>query len=262
VSETDEIQYDIRGTAAWITITRPGASNALSLSAGAGIRDALSKADSDSSVCAIVVTGAGDKVFSAGADLKELPPTRRDPAEAEAYDRLFDETMSAVDRCRKPTIARLNGHVVGGGISLALACDIRIATDRARFRVPVARLGFMYTPDQTSRLVRAIGPSRTKWLVFSSEAITAGQALEWGLVDQVVPDDAFVGACDNLINTICSGAPLTQKTMKQIINTIDDGTPLDSEQVTAAYHKVYGSEDLNEGLAAAAEKRDPVFKGG
>ncbi len=257
----DEILYDVRSGAAWITINRPHASNAVTLAAGGAIREALTRAEADRAVRAIVLTGAGDTVFSAGADLKELPPTRHDPAEAEAYDRTFDETMLAMERCTKPTIARLNGHVVGGSLAMAMGCDIRIATERAQFRIPVARLGFMYTPDQTTRIIRAIGPARTKWLMFSDNPVTAYQALHWGLIDQLAADDDFADACDALIADICAGAPLTHRTMKDLINRIARNEPPDGKQITAAYHRVYGSSDLHEGMAAATEKRAADFKG-
>jgi len=253
--------YELRGRAAWITINRPRASNAVTLGAGEAIRSALNLAENDPNVRAIVLTGAGDTVFSAGADLKELPPTRHDPAEAEAYDRAFDQTMLAMERCAKPTIARLNGHVVGGSLALAMGCDIRIAAERVQFRIPVARLGFMYTPDQTARVVRAIGPSRTKWMIFSGNAVTAAQALHWGLIDQVATDDRFAEACDALIADICAGAPLTQQTMKDSIDRIARGDPMSPESVTAAYRRIYESDDLKEGMAAVAEKRAPTFKG-
>lgn len=261
MSDADETLYEVRDKAAWVTINRPDASNALNLAAGAAIRDALARAEADRSVRAIVLTGAGDRVFSAGADLKELPPTRHDPADAEAYDRAFDETMLAVERCEKPTVARLNGAVVGGSLALAMGCDIRIAAERVRFRIPVAKFGFMYTPDQTARIVRAIGPARTKWMVFSGNAVTAQQALHWGLIDQLVPDDEFVGATEALIADICGGAPLTHQTMKDFIDRIVLGEPPDADQITAAYQRVYGSSDLTEGMAAAGEKRSPDFRG-
>ncbi len=265
MSTTDEMSgdvlYDVRDGAAWITINRPHASNAVTLGAGAEIRAALDRADVDPDVRAIILTGAGDKVFSAGADLKELPPTRHDPAEAEAYDRAFDQTMLAMERCSKPTIARLNGHVVGGSLALAMGCDIRIAAERVLFRIPVARLGFMYTPDQTTRIVRAIGPSRAKWMIFSGNAVTAAQALQWGLIDQLAADDQFSDACHALIADICAGAPLTHQAMKDSIDRIARDDPRDADHISATYRRIYGSDDLKEGMAAVAEKRTPDFKG-
>ena len=256
-----DVLYDVQGGAAWITINRPHASNAITLGAGAEIRAALGRADDDPGVRAIILTGTGDKVFSAGADLKELPPTRHDPAEAESYDRAFDQTMLAMERCSKPTIARLNGHVVGGSLAMVMGCDIRIAAERVSFRIPVARLGFMYTPEQTARIVRAIGPSRAKWMIFSGNPVTAAQALQWGLIDQLADDDQFSDACNALITDICAGAPLSHQAMKDSIERIARNDPHDADHVSATYRRVYGSNDLKEGLAAVAEKRTPDFKG-
>jgi len=261
LNNTSDVLYEVRSGAAWIIINRPQASNAVSLAAGASIRDHLSQAEDDPAVRAIVLTGSGDKIFSAGADLKELPPTRHDPSEAEAYDNAFDATMLAVERCTKPTIARLNGQVIGGSVALAMACDVRVATETTRFRIPVARLGFMYTPAQTSRIVRAVGAARAKLMIFSGNPVTAEQALQWGLVQIIAPAATFDVTCDALVADIAGGAPLTHHVMKMVIDGIAVGEPLNADDVSAAYRRVYGSADLVEGLAAAAEKRTPNFTG-
>lgn len=256
-----DVLYDVRDGAAWITINRPEASNAVTLAVGADIREALERAGTDRAVRCVVLTGAGDKVFSAGADLKELPPTRHDPGEAEAYDRVFDETMRAIEKCAKPTVARLNGHVVGGSLAMVMGCDLKVAPERARFRIPVARLGFMYTPDQTARIVHAIGPARTKWMMFTANPVAAIDAFTWGLIEGVFPDDEFDDACLSMIADICSGAPLTHQAMKQSIRRAAINEAMTPDEISAAYHLVYGSNDLKEGLAAVAEKRPPDFKG-
>lgn len=261
MNTSDDVLYEVREDAAWITINRPEASNAVSLAAGADICDFLGQADRDPAVRAIVLTGAGEKVFSAGADLQELPPTRHDPEEAKAYDRAFDSPMLAIEKCTKPTIARLNGHVVGGSLAMAMACDIRVAVERARFRIPVASLGFMYTPAQTARIIRSIGPARTKTMMFTARPIPSDQALAWGLVQYVQPDNEFDQFVETLVHDICNGAPLTNTTMKMFVDRIAAGDPLDAEAISAAYLRVYGSDDLKEGLTAMAEKRAPSFKG-
>lgn len=261
MTDQNDVLYGVRLDTAWITINRPDASNAVSLAAGIAIRDCLIKAEADPAVRAIVLTGCGGKVFSAGADLNELPPTRHDPAKAEAYDKAFDATLLALEACRKPTIARLNGHVVGGSVALALGCDVRIAAERVRFRIPVARLGFMYTPDQTARIVRAIGPARAKLMLFSGCPVDSAQAHQWGLIDMTVPDDVFEASCDALVADISGGAPLTHGAMKELVSRLAAGNPWSSDEVSAAYKRVYDSDDLKEGLTAAGEKRTPKFSG-
>lgn len=261
MSTDSDVLYEVCEHAAWITINRPAASNAVSLAAGTAICDFLVKAEQDTAVRAIVLTGSGEKVFSAGADLQELPPTRHDPAEAEAYDQGFDAPMLAIEKCAKPTIARINGHVVGGSLALAMACDIRVAVERAQFRIPVASLGFMYTPAQTTRIVRAIGAARTKVMMFTANPVSSEQALAWGLVQYVEPDETFDDFCTALIGDICRGAPLTHATMKSFVDRIATDNPPTATEISEAYQRVYGSSDLKEGLAAMTEKRPPAFKG-
>lgn len=252
------IHLDIAGRVARVVIDRPDARNALSLAMMDAVADAVRAADADEAIRVIALTGSGDILFSAGVDLKELPPSRESPDKARAYDEQLSAAVAAVAACAKPTVALINGSAIGAAIGFTLACDIRLAAARAQFRIPVPKLGLLYAPVDTRRLVDAVGAARAKWLMLTGEGIAAETALEWGLVTQVFESDAFAGDCSRVLEVLADNAPLSLHYTKRIIDGPD---PADSDLVDDAYARIYTSADPAEGLAAAREKRRPVFKG-
>ncbi len=242
-------------------LDRPRSSNAIALQTGRAICSAIDKAETDTSVRAIVITGAGDRVFSAGADLKELPETRGHPEMAQEHDEQFDQTMARISACRKPTIARINAHVIGGAFTLIMACDLRLAASSATFRIPVAKLGLMYSAAETTALTSIIGPSRTKWLMMTGRPISATTAHEWGLVEQVFDDQEFDTGVAQVVADVCKGAPLSHRVTKALVDTTTRNGTIDRDSAKSAYQTIYTSNDIAEGLAAYQEKRDPDFKG-
>src|SRR5688572_15643992 len=183
------IRYEVENGVARLTIDRAAVRNALSLETARELIACLARVNDDPAVRALVLTGAGDRVFASGADLNELLSLMGTPDAARRYDAVFEEAYAALESCRVPTIARIQGHAIGGGYLLALACDLRIAAARASFAVPAVRVGVGLSPSEVRRLVRCVGSARAKWLLFTGARLTAAEAHVWGLVEQVVPDD-------------------------------------------------------------------------
>lgn len=258
---TTHIDYTIKEHVAWITINRPEVRNAIALQTSAQIAAAVEEATRDVQVRAIIVTGAGARVFSAGADLQDVTKTIQSSEGAKAFDDAFYAGHQALVRCPKPTIARIQGHAIGGGLLLASACDLRIAHEKAKLGYPVARLGLIFSPEQFKTLVNLVGSSRAKWMLFSAEMLTARQAEAWGLVDRVVEGEHFVEAVERLIQRIVQGAPLSIEASKAIIDQIVQTGDVDDAFVQVYYDKVFSSADLQEGFSAMREKRAPVFRG-
>ncbi len=255
------IQYIVNDGAAYITINRPEIHNAIALETSAQIAAAVEEASQDAHVRVIVITGAGSRSFSAGADLKDVTSTIDSPDGAQSFDNAFYIAHHALSACVKPTIARIQGHAIGGGLLLASACDMRIATEKAKFGYPVARLGLIFSPEQYKTLIQLVGSSRAKWMLFSAEMLSAREAEAWGLVDRVVEDKHFEEEAERLIRRIVQGAPLSIEASKAIIDEIMRTGDIDDTFAQAYYDKVFSSEDLQEGILAMSEKRAPVFRG-
>lgn len=252
----DHVQLSIDNAIARITIDRLKARNSISLAMAEDIASAVDQAETTQGVRVIALQGAGEW-FSAGADLKELPNSRRSPDAAQAYDRQISAAVQRLADCRKPTIALLNGPAMGGSVGFALACDLRIAADRSYVRVPVARNGLFYPPADAARLVRLAGPAIAKWVMMSGETVSSAQCLQWGLVTAVHADDVFEQQATSLLENLAAGAPLSLEYTKL---TLDSG-PADHRLVNEAYARIYSSPDPMEGINSVLEKRAPVFRG-
>lgn len=255
------VQFETKSGVARITIDRAAVRNAISIETAAGLRAAIERVNADQAVRVAVITGAGDRVFAAGADLREILDLMATPASAREYDRLLEETYIAIETCRVPTIARIQGHAIGGGCFLALACDLRIAAARVSLGVPVARVGVALTPSEVRRLVAAVGPARARWLLFTGTRLTAGEAQAWGLVDRVVADSELDVALDAVTGEIARGAPIAIAVVKRMVEAVSRRPEVPAQLIDEAYESVYSSADFREGVSAFLEKRAPVFRG-
>jgi enoyl-CoA hydratase/carnithine racemase len=219
------------------------------------------EAQDNDSVRAIVLTGAGDRAFSAGADLKERQSMSDDDVRVQLD--LYRSELGAVDRCRKPVVAAINGAALGGGLELALCCDLRVAAAHAVLGLPETSLGIIPGAGGTQRLPRVVGEARAKELVLLGRRLDAGEALAWGLVNRVTPagtsvvDDAVAW-----IAPIAGGAPLAQAAALEAIDrALDVSLDVGLELEKVSYGKTLSSDDRREALAAVAEKRKPQFRG-
>lgn len=234
--------------------------NALSTGVLAGLRSAIEAVDADPSVRAVVIVGDGT-YFSAGADLKELATLglERGPDVVAQGQAVF----GAVEACRSPVIAAINGLALGGGLELALACDLRIAGDAAKLGAPEVTYGLMPAYGGTQRLPRLVGPAKAREMIFTGNLIAAAEAARIGLVNRTVPSGQELRAARDLAHTIAQKAPKAvagaKRAMREgLARPLSEGLSLESEIFT---RDVLPSEDLGEGLAAFLERRPPKFQG-
>jgi enoyl-CoA hydratase/carnithine racemase len=255
-----EILIEQRGAAAWVTLNRPDVRNALSRDLNLRLQDLAGELEHNEDVHAIVLTGAGDKAFCAGADLKERKGVPA--AESATFINAIGGAINSFGELRKPTICMMNGSAYGGGLELALACDFRICVEGAEMGLTEVRLGIMPGAGGTQRLPRLIGESRAKELILLGRRIGAAQALAYGLVNQVVPRAQLRPAVDALLAELAGCAPLSVTSAKSAIErgygqTMDQGLAIERE----CYEVTLFSEDRDEGLAAFAEGRPPKYQG-
>lgn len=250
----------IDGGTAVITFDRPQARNALSQALVAAGQAALRALTQDESVRCVIVTGAGDKAFCAGADLKErvgmsLEQTR-------AFLSALNEFADALANFAKPTIAAINGVAFGGGLEIALACDVRVAAFGALMGLPEVKLGIIPGAGGTQRLSRACGLAVAKDLILTGRKVEAEEGLRLGLVSRVVPAENLLGEAQQIAREVAEAGPLA---VAQAKRALDEGFGLPIGEALAVerrcYEVVLASEDRNEGLMAFAEKRAPRFRG-
>lgn len=255
-----ELIVEKRGPATWLTINRPDVRNALGLQITRQIAETLRDLSKDRSVRVFVLTGAGDRVFVSGADVREFREHLATPETALNYDVAAEELQSALRAVSQPVIAMIQGHAVGSGTIVAASCDFRIAVRTAKFGIPVAKFGFIAPIPDTLRLVQLIGPAKTKWLLMTGQLIEASQAKAIGLIDEVVDAENLKSTVDELAATLAANAPLTLKATKKIIEAMTAPSS-DVRSGAAWYEEIFRSRDFKEGLDAFLNKRKPEFTG-
>lgn len=250
------------GPIGWIAIDNPARRNAVGLAMWEALPEAVDQLCAQAETRIIVLRGAGDSIFVAGADISEFETTHREPASARAYEASNTAAFAALRNCPLPTLAMVRGFCLGGGLGLAAACDMRIADRTARFGIPASRLGVGYPPSAIADVTRLIGPSRAKLLYFSARRITAETALEFGLIDLLAADGALEEETIALAQEIATRAPLTIKASKTAIDALTASlAPADLLHCEALANACFDSADFAEGRTAFMEKRDPVFQG-
>lgn len=258
---TDSLLVERRDDGAvWVTLNRPDALNALSRQVNLELAELAHELGEDPSVRAVVLTGAGQKAFCAGADLKERKGVRAD--QTRPYVDAISRAINAWAHMARPTLAVINGYALGGGMELALACDLRIASEAAEFALTEVRLGIMPGAGGTQRLPRLIGVARAKELILLGRRIPAQRALEIGLVMQVSPPDQLRADAEAVVKELLGCAPRSVEMAKAAIDRgievgLDEGLRIER----ACYDVTLFTEDRNEGLQAFAEKRPPRYKG-
>jgi methylglutaconyl-CoA hydratase len=260
-SESFPIRVEQReGVAIW-TIDRTDRRNALSRAALLAIGKLAREAAGNPSIRAIVLTGAGEVAFCAGADLKERQ--KMDENDVRVQIELYRSEFRPLDRSPKPVVAAINGVALGGGLELALACDLRVAAVHARLGFPETSLGIIPGAGGTQRLPRIIGEGRAKEMILLGRPLTAEEALAWGLVQRVTPlGKNIIDDTIEWIRPIAEGAPIAHASALAAIDcALDVGLDIGLELERVSYDKTLVSEDRREALAAFAEKRAPRFQG-
>jgi enoyl-CoA hydratase len=240
-----------------VKLNRPNSLNALSLSLMKDLLQAINEFESDESIGSIIVTG-GEKIFSAGADIKEMMNINSiDALKAGILD-YFDD----IQKITKPIIAAISGYCLGGGLELAMACDILVAGENARFGQPEINIGVMPGAGGTQRLARAIGKYKAMDLILTGRQISAREAFDYGLLSRVVPDESVMREAKRVALEIAMKSPLATRTAKDCVAKSSEMALKDGLQFERRnFYLLLGSEDKEEGMKAFTEKRKPVFKG-
>lgn len=256
------VEADGDGVAA-ITLNRPEKHNAIDFETWGLLRDAALRLGADPAVRVVVLTGAGDQAFSAGADIADFPAHRSDSALAREYAEAFEGALDAVERMPKPVICKIRGICVGGGCELATAADVRIASADAYFAIPVAKIGVLLGYNEMRRLLRLVGPGRAADLLLTARRADAEEALRIGLVSEVVPPERLDERVASLAREMAAYAPLTQSGHKRIIQTALRDPALSglTDEERELPLAIFDTEDAREGYRAFLEKRPPVFRG-
>lgn len=246
------------GVRATLTIGRPAKKNAIDEPTWRAFVTLAAEIEADREIATVIVRGAGG-VFSAGADISEfIALTEAAPERRDAFADAVRDGEEAVARISKPTIAAIEGPCVGGGCQIALACDIRIAAEGARFGVTPAKLGIVYPVVSTRRLVRAVGRSAAKELLFSARLIDAAEALRIGLVDRVVPADRLDEEVAALAGAIEANSRYSLAASKRTVDALGEDAP-DLGELERLWRGGFSGEDLKEGARAFLDKRRPAF---
>ena len=245
-----------------LTLNQPTRRNAMSSAMWRALPDAVTAIEQDGSVRIVVVAGAGDQAFSAGADITEFATIYADSASASAYNASVRRGQAVLRECRVPVIAAIRGSCMGGGLGLALACDLRFCSDEALFAITPAKLGLAYSFADTRQLVTAVGPVRAKDMLMSARVLTAPEALGIGLVDRVVAASELAALTDAYVRQVTALSPVSVALSKATVNAIADGMTQPPQALDAAIAGTFASRDFAEGFRAFLEKRPPLFPSG
>ncbi len=258
----DKILQTIDGAIGTLTFNNPERHNAMSLDMWRGASAALGQFEQNPAVRVIVLTGAGGKAFVSGADISKFESERATLDAVSEYNIAVDRFSVALGECSKPTIAMIRGYCLGGGVGIAVCCDMRIANDAARFSVPAAKLGLGYGYVNIRRIVDLVGPQFATEMLLTARQFDAADASRTGLVNHVVPDAEIENYVRELAETIAGNAPLTIRAVKRIIRELRrHPDEADVAACDALVKQCFESADYQEGRRAFLEKRKPVFRG-
>ncbi|MGE5502253.1 MAG: enoyl-CoA hydratase/isomerase family protein [Ignavibacteriales bacterium] len=254
------IEVRREGAIATVVINRPERMNALNLPVWRGLAEAFTALADEDEVRAIVLRGAGDKVFAPGADIDEFDTLRANAEQAKAYDEVMRQALDAVRTCPKPVVALIFGPCVGGGLELACCCDLRVSARSGRFGVPINRISVVMAYPELAQIRRLAGPAVALEILLEGRVFDADEAFAKGLLTRVVEDDKAEDEAYATARRIAAGAPLVNRWHKAFIARLDDPAPVSETELDECY-RFFDTGDYAEGIAAFKEKRKPAFRG-
>jgi enoyl-CoA hydratase/carnithine racemase len=254
------VQYEKKNSIAYVTVNRPKVLNALNTPTWTDLQAAFDDAKADASVRGVILTGAGDKAFIAGADISELADV--DAYNAEESSRFGQSVLDFIENLGKPVIAAINGFALGGGCETAMACTMRIAAEHARFGQPEVKLGLLPGGGGTQRLPRLVGKGRALQLILTGETISAQEAYRIGLVNEVVSAASVIDRAETILKQIMANAPIAVKFSLEAANKGLETSQSEGLALEASYFGICAAtDDKREGTSAFLEKRAPKFRG-
>jgi len=261
-TKTDKMLSRKEGNVGYLIFNNPERHNAVSLEMWEAAGGILADFAADTNVRVVVLMGAGGKAFVSGADISKFESERSSKEAIDRYNESVDKANSAIYEFPKPTIAMIQGYCIGGGVGLALCCDLRICSDNAKFGVPAAKLGLGYGFKGIKKLVDVVGPSFAKEIFFTARQFTAAEAQQMGLVNRVLPTDELEKFVKDYADTIGGNAPLTVNSVKFIVGeTLKDAGDRNMKKCAELVAQCFASGDYTEGRKAFMEKRKPAFTG-
>lgn len=259
---TDKMLSEKRGAIGIMTFNNPERHNAVSLEMWEAADRILSDFVADPAIRVIVLTGAGGKSFVSGADISKFENERASMEAVKKYNAAVERMYGGIYELPKPTIAMIRGYCLGGGLGLAISCDVRVCSDVSKFALPAAKLGLGYGFLPTKRFIDVLGPAVTKEIFFTARQYDAATALRWGLVNHALPDAEVEPFVMSMAETIAGNAPLTVKAIKAIAQQIvKDPDKRDRAMCEKLVEDCFASQDYIEGRRAFMEKRKPAFTG-
>ncbi len=261
MEQSEILLEEVRPPIAWLTLNRPASRNAMTFALWKRLAAAMRRLAHEESVRVIILTGAGEQAFSAGADITEIAEIRQSREQITACLETVEEVMRAIQEAPQPVIAMVNGAAVGGGCEMAAACDLRLASARARFGIPARNLGIALSLSDMRRFVALVGVGRAKELLMTGRLVSADEALSMGLVNRVFSRQELRPQCEKLALDMSGAAPETLRSTKIMGNRIMSGqASADPGENFRFAIEAWQSENLAEGVRAYLEGRAPVFR--
>lgn len=261
-SGTDRVKTWVDGAVLHIRFNNPARHNALSVDMWEAVPKLLAQAEADEAIRMAVFSGEGEKAFVSGADISQFEDLRAAKEAVKKYEAMAEQALEGIHDFPKPTVARIHGWCIGGGVNVAIACDIRVAATNSTFSIPASRLGLGYRFSAMRNLVSLVGPGNTKDIFFTGRRFDAAEAQRIGLVNRIAEIGQLDALLEEYTSSICTGAPLTIKAGKRIVREIEAlGPHFDAELCRRLILDCFESEDYAEGRKAFMEKRKPVFRG-